>query len=194
MFPCLILVLAGVKSSWSQCALSLPLNQDLGWSLWLQGFSLSLWLRLEHAGSCTTPGLTRKASFSTASESSSASDWGVICDAWTTREHGKYTKCLGTAGHCTMASCCVICKFYNNYKLIQCSRFLSINGLKVFTHFSCSDLCTGSLFGTSCCMYTNLLTPCSTFLLEKLASSQEIPCILWNPKVHYCIYKCLSLT
>ena len=135
VFPCVILVLAGVKSSWSQCALSLPLNQDLGWSLWLQGFSLSLWLRLEHAGSCTTPGLTRKASFSTASESSSASDWGIIGDAWTTKEHGKYTKCLGTAGHCTMASCCVICKCYNTYKLIQCSIFLSVNGLQVFIHF-----------------------------------------------------------
>jgi len=131
MFQCVILVLAGVKSSWSQCALSLPLNQDLGWSLWLQGFSLSLWLRLECAGICTMPGLTRRASFSTASESSSTSDWGVISDAWTTKEQGKYVKCLGTADHCTMASCYVICKCYNAYiyiyiyiyTLIQCSVF-----------------------------------------------------------------------
>ncbi|GFG30500.1 hypothetical protein Cfor_08123, partial [Coptotermes formosanus] len=81
-------VRAGIKSSWSQSALSLPLNQDLGCSVWNQGFSLSLWLRLEHAGSSTTPGLTRRASFSTVSDSSSASDWGVICDAWTTKELG----------------------------------------------------------------------------------------------------------
>ncbi|XP_069691772.1 lysosomal-trafficking regulator isoform X2 [Periplaneta americana] len=76
---------AGIKSCWSRCALALPLNSDLGWSMWLQGFSLSLWLRLDHGGGSSVSSLPRAASFSTASDSSS--DWGVISDTWTTKDN-----------------------------------------------------------------------------------------------------------
>ena len=41
-------------------------------------------------------------------------------------------------------------------------------------------------------VYTYLLTPWSKILLEKLtgfAANQEIPRILWNPKVHYRAHK-----
>lgn len=34
-------------SAWSECALVLPIDTDLGWCAWLHGFSLSMWLRLE---------------------------------------------------------------------------------------------------------------------------------------------------
>ena len=51
------------------------------------------------------------------------------------------------------------------------------------------SVCTGCHYT----LHTYLLTPWSRVLLEKLtgfAANQEIPRILWNPKVHYRTHKC----
>ncbi|KAF6210395.1 hypothetical protein GE061_013499 [Apolygus lucorum] len=36
-----------LESCWSRSALFLPLNPELGWAMWVQGFSFSMWLRLD---------------------------------------------------------------------------------------------------------------------------------------------------
>ncbi|KAG8260670.1 hypothetical protein J6590_091786 [Homalodisca vitripennis] len=48
-------VTAGIQSSWSCCALALPINTDLGWSMWVNGFSVSFWLRLFPPPSPSSP-------------------------------------------------------------------------------------------------------------------------------------------
>nr|CAD7400993.1 unnamed protein product [Timema cristinae] len=70
---------AGVSSSWSNCAMALPIDSDLGWSMWLNGFSLSLWLRLDRSmgGSADL-----SSGDSQLSDSCNFSDWGIISDNW----------------------------------------------------------------------------------------------------------------
>lgn len=45
----------GVQSSWLSCVVALPINTDLGWSMWVHGFSLAFWLRLHPTPSPPQP-------------------------------------------------------------------------------------------------------------------------------------------
>ncbi|KAK3927653.1 Lysosomal-trafficking regulator [Frankliniella fusca] len=82
-------------SAWSECALVLPIDTDLGWCAWLSGFSISMWLRLERgaAPESTPPrmehlsGLHRNYSGHLSdSLSDSWSEWGVMSSASWLRE------------------------------------------------------------------------------------------------------------
>jgi hypothetical protein len=60
------------NSAWACAAVALPLNMSLGWSMWTQGFSASLWLRSEFGG--TVSASPRNSNASCAS-GSVISDW-----------------------------------------------------------------------------------------------------------------------
>ncbi|KAG8236420.1 hypothetical protein J437_LFUL012841 [Ladona fulva] len=74
-------ILAGIWSVWALSALALPIDADIGWSPWTNGFSLSLWLRLGCPTSRSTPPISSSTSspcLSLTSLSGSQSEWGLI--------------------------------------------------------------------------------------------------------------------
>ncbi|GLH06434.1 Neurobeachin [Gryllus bimaculatus] len=77
---------AGLVSAWSTCAVALPINTDLGWGMWMNGFSIGLWLRLERGSNAGGATLVHTPSYPSSllsdSASGSLSDWGLTSDHW----------------------------------------------------------------------------------------------------------------
>lgn len=100
-------------SAWSECALVLPIDVDLGWCTWLSGFSVSLWLRLERSSApeSTSPrvehplGLHRNYSGQLSdSLSDSWSEWGVVSSASGLRDGIKTANNSEIKGHLHVVS------------------------------------------------------------------------------------------
>ncbi|KAJ8668849.1 hypothetical protein QAD02_000108 [Eretmocerus hayati] len=79
-------LLAEICSPWSVHAVCLPIGSELAWPVWLQGCSISLWLRVERGGSGSGGRSVHVAGDGNnariGSESDSLSDWGVLSDNW----------------------------------------------------------------------------------------------------------------
>lgn len=74
-----------VCSPWSVHAICLPVTAEISWPVWLQGCSVSLWLRVERGCSSLSSRSLRISNDSTPlsnSESDSLSDWGLLSDNW----------------------------------------------------------------------------------------------------------------
>ncbi|XP_054259566.1 lysosomal-trafficking regulator isoform X2 [Macrosteles quadrilineatus] len=72
-------VAAGLYSSWSCSAVALPINTDLGWSMWVNGFSIAFWLKLHPSSppTCTSPDPPYDAADIMTSDTSLSDTWNT---------------------------------------------------------------------------------------------------------------------
>ncbi|XP_076673285.1 lysosomal-trafficking regulator mauve isoform X3 [Andrena cerasifolii] len=73
---------AGICSPWSVHAACLPIGPKLAWSVWLQGCSVSMWLRIERGSPVSGKGTVMSTSPLIDSDNESLSDWGILSDNW----------------------------------------------------------------------------------------------------------------
>ena len=67
--------------------------------------------------------------------------------------------------------------------------FQELMNIKIKTHtLTCKHTCTVTIYITYVLIYSMEQSP--SWEANWLSASQEIPHILWNPKVHYHIHKC----
>ncbi|CAK9830368.1 Lysosomal-trafficking regulator [Anthophora retusa] len=73
---------SGICSPWSVHATCLPVGPELTWPVWLQGCSVSMWLRVERGLPVSGKGTLISTSPLINSENGSLSDWGILSDNW----------------------------------------------------------------------------------------------------------------
>jgi hypothetical protein len=86
---------SSTNSAWANAAVALPLNMSLGWSMWTQGFSASLWLRSEFGGSdVPTVSTSPRNSNASCASGSVISDWNQMMAAGQGEYHFSITICI----------------------------------------------------------------------------------------------------
>ena len=99
------------------------------------------------------------------------------------------TCCAYTAAHCWVS------RLYSlpYFKVFICLPYNFVQFILFHSNVKIKQVSMNTMEVFEFWIYiTYLLTPCSRVLLEKLtgfAANQEIPHILWNPKVHYRTHK-----
>lgn len=73
---------SGICSPWSVHAACLPIGPELAWPVWLNGCSVSMWLRIERGLSVNSKGAAMNTSPLLDSDNDSLSDWGILSDNW----------------------------------------------------------------------------------------------------------------